>query len=389
MTEAVIETKKLAEPDVVDAIREISGKFVSGDYDRQYSEAAAQRLYDIFAGITGLSDAPQDTEDTLLHTGRAISPKGAATCVLDVNRTAKFTAGLFNAIKRVQQKFPGETIHILYAGCGPFAPFCFLISSLFRPEEVRFTLIDIHKTSLGYAEQIARSLNMENYISGFCQCDAAEYKHDSTDPFHVLFIESMQKALSVEPQVAIASNLYPQMKKGGIMVPERITIEAVLTDPNKLFNLQPSAKNTAEQKVPCEISGETSGDGKTRDKLPEKLAAIFELSGRTAYRFQRTLIKYANNSIPLSPVCVFIPAQHNSNIYLSMFTRIQISGKIYLDTFESGLTVPFVFTNLGPFKKNTFIYFSYWADTNPGIRYKIAEPGNLLHKLFAALRYIT
>ncbi|MGE5362657.1 MAG: hypothetical protein ACM3SM_00915 [Bacteroidota bacterium] len=358
--------------------------FVSGDFDRLYSEAASKRLYDIFAGITGLSDVSGDTGNTSLGTGRAISPKDAATCVLDFNRTAKFTAGLYDAIKKTQKKFPGDTVHILYAGCGPFAPFCFLISSLFRPEDVRFTLIDMHKRSLDCTRKIAQSLNMESFISQFRQCDAAEYKHDAADQFHILFIEAMQKALSVEPQVAIASNLYPQMIKGGIMVPESVTVEAALTDPNKLFNLQQSAKTTTEQKISYEIS-----EGKFRNGLAEKVAVIFELSGRTACRFQKIFNRAANHAIALSPRCVFIPAQDNSNIYLAMFTRIQISGEISLDTFESGLTVPFVFTNLGPFKENTFIYFSYWADANPGIRYRIAEPGNLLHRLWALLRYIT
>jgi hypothetical protein len=61
-------------------------------------------------------------ESTQLPSGLALAPHLAALCVLDEQRTAAFQRGVALAIEAARARFPGETVEVVYAGTGPFAP---------------------------------------------------------------------------------------------------------------------------------------------------------------------------------------------------------------------------------------------------------------------------
>src|SRR5205823_6415730 len=136
--------------------------------------AAVEINHDLFARITWLGLQPDlPGEGIALPGGIAISPQDAARCVLDTRRTSTFLRGLENAIAQASARFPGETIRILYAGCGPFAPFCVLPLLQFPALDVQFTLLDIHQTSLDAAMQLAETLGVQSRIRDYIRCDAA------------------------------------------------------------------------------------------------------------------------------------------------------------------------------------------------------------------------
>src|SRR5690606_11640875 len=59
--------------------------------------------------------------------------------------------------------------------------------------------------------------------------DAVEYRHQG-EPYHIVVLEIMQRALGEEPQVAACANLVRQLAPGGALIPERIDLRAVLCD---------------------------------------------------------------------------------------------------------------------------------------------------------------
>lgn len=142
---------------------------------------AAESLLTLFARITGFeidSEDPQDLNNTRLSDGNAIGPTLAASCILDHARTTAFLRGTRAAVIEAQHRFPGQIIHILYVGCGPFAPLVMPLTTQFSSEELRLTLLDISKRSINVARRTIGILGLDDFVEDYLECDATEYKHD-------------------------------------------------------------------------------------------------------------------------------------------------------------------------------------------------------------------
>ena len=112
--------------------------------------------------------------------------------------TNMFLRGPQGAIAEASARFPRETIHVLYVGCGPFAPFCLLPLLQFPAIDVQFTLLDIHQRSLGAARLLAETLGIRHRIRNYICCDGATYQHDPRTAFHLILTETLQAALRHE-----------------------------------------------------------------------------------------------------------------------------------------------------------------------------------------------
>ncbi|MBF0610388.1 MAG: class I SAM-dependent methyltransferase [Magnetococcales bacterium] len=189
---------------------------------------AAQDLFSLLAGIIGYDDnQPQQEQakDCFLPSGKAISLQGAARCLWEFARTSRFLQGVEAAVRAAQQRFPGERIRLLEAGCGPFALLALPLAIKFQSSEVGFTLLDIHPHSLEAAKTIVTALGLQDYVNDYVQADATAWI--CPDPLrpHVMVSETMQNALKKEPQVAITRNLAPQLLPGGIFLPEKVRVD--------------------------------------------------------------------------------------------------------------------------------------------------------------------
>jgi hypothetical protein len=122
-----------------------------GGGDDRPSEAAVTSLDRLFREITGLRETTVDLRDrsaTSVAAGYAVSPLDAGRCLLDLRRTVVYLRGVYHAIQEAQQRFPGEVIQVLYAGCGPFAPLCLPLLPLLAGQAVHFTLLDVHARAI-------------------------------------------------------------------------------------------------------------------------------------------------------------------------------------------------------------------------------------------------
>lgn len=188
---------------------------------------AVHRLHDLFVGITGLH-ARNETgavfrSETRLPCGRAISMKHAAHCLLEFQRTAVFLRGIYQALTTLEQRFPGQTLDIVYAGCGPYATLMTPLLPLLRHLPLRLTLIDIHPQALAMAASIQTAMGFP--APELCATDAATYRHPAGRTLHLVITETMRRALEGETQVAVTAHLVRQLHPNGVLVPEAIELK--------------------------------------------------------------------------------------------------------------------------------------------------------------------
>jgi hypothetical protein len=304
-----------------------------GDGDRR-SRAALASLHRSFRDITGLHENtadPRDCSDISLPAGAAISPLDAGRCLLDLRRTVVYLRGVYHAIREAQQRFPKEVIHVLYGGCGPFAPLCLPLLPLLAEQAVHFTLLDAHARAVESVEAIMAALQLEGGNVDCLVCDATHYRHPDYRPLHVVVSETMRQALEKEPQVAILMNIAPQLAAGGLMVPERITVDAVLTDLSQELG--------GNGVVPSPWSG----------RIP--LGRILDLDRERACAWAA-----AGVSSHLPPVRIALPSAVAAQHSLVLATTIRTFGAHVLREYQSGLTSPLIVNGWHAGEEVEFIY---------------------------------
>ena len=342
-------------------LKRVADELLSPQEDDDRLSAAAAELYSLCSSVTGIdenSNHADERDEIGLPSGKAISPRDAARCVLDYSRTSKFLRGIHAAILNARERFPNTTIEILYAGCGPFAPLALPLTSRFSPIDIQFTLIDIHKRSLEAAQRIFQAFGLTTFVRDYIQCDAASYKHDAPHVIHIVLVEAMQAALEKEPQVAMTMNLAPQLCSGGIFIPESIAVDCYLCDLTNEFKLLP-------------VEGDVANSLSTgRDAVRVKLGRVLELTAGNCRNLLATGGRDGHSGAFLSKVILDVPKDLDGEFNLMLLTTITVFDSITLVDYESGLTCPRVLHDLGKIRGGMRIELGYNPGDKPGFKYR-------------------
>lgn len=310
--------------------------------------SASGSLYDLFLQASGMDETDEACRRSLtLPAGKALAPVWAAHCIHDFMRTRVFLRAVLRAVRVARQRFPGAPVHVLYAGCGPFASLVLPLIPLLGKNEAVFTLLEVSPPSLGFLEKTVAAFGVSPCIREIVQADATTYRVDPSAPVHVLVAEMMQAGLQQEPQAAAMLNLVPQLAPGGIAVPECITVHAGLFHPKR------NTERMTRSKGP---SGE----------VYRLLTPIFELSKTEIER----LGQHGAENFP--EIEVAIPADRDPLFrQLALFTTIQAFESERLDIWESALTEPLVVLPLDAGRPVRAVAFRYEMGVEPGFRWRM------------------
>lgn len=307
---------------------------------------AMRVMHQIFADITGIQGAIQNRDEgyeTQLESGFALSPGFAADCILDTRRTVKYIRALDGAVQMLQLRHPGTPVHVLYAGCGPFAPFAIALCERYSPKQVQFTVLDIHHQSIAAVQHIVSELKLSGWFRAFVQCDATSYCHGDTNPIHIAITETMHQTVSREPQAAITLNLSQQLVNDGVFIPERITVSAALSDTEKEVQyIQRRIDREAIRKVRVDMG------------------PVFELS-------KDSLFEFSGDGDYLLCAIKKVPEISERNAELILSTHIQLFGDICLEELESGITQPCFYRDIETLRPGDMVQFQFRLTGVPGL----------------------
>lgn len=289
------------------------------------------------AALTGVELHPDDFRDehrTVTARGMAVSPTTAARCGEDVERTRVFLQGVHAALVRALARVAEhDTLHVLYAGTGPFGLLLVPLLPLLPPADqrrVRVTLLDIHASSLAMSRVVVEHLGVQASIEAYVQADACEWLPPRR--FDVILSETMNAGLEREPQVSVFAHLFGSLAEGGVLIPEAVTV-----------NLWLSSGRAAPH---------APWDGSRR-----LLGQLFRLDRQTAQVLHTGDGSGLQGQLP-------VPAHPPQLEHLEVSTEVRVFGAHALAERQSSLTLP-VYTRRARVAPETVLRYRYVVGARP------------------------
>ncbi len=282
-----------------------------------------------------------------LANGIALSKKNAANCIKDYKRTSRFLKGVYKAIVRCIENSPNIRLNVLYAGSGPYATLLLPLLSFFKPEQLNITLIDINKSSIESIKSIISELKLDDYFRDIRIADATKYKFPKTLDLHLVISETMFHALTKEPQVAITSNLAPQLTDKGILIPEEIDISIGYS----FFSKEPFLNQYGNEYYISNISNETI------ERI--SIENLFTLNKLTSKKVTRLETNYFESKL------FTIPTDFQSTPDICLYTKIKIYDSLMLQYEDSLITNPFCIASLYNLPKKSKFKVKYYIKNTP------------------------
>ncbi|MCP4131711.1 MAG: hypothetical protein GY754_12095 [bacterium] len=339
-----VNTEQLLQKRMSRAIAEILNK----DNDLDTLTQSLIQVNKVFMEISPVrgEESKQPKEDNiLLPSGLAISPEYAALNLRDILRTAKYLRGLKEAIDSSLERFQGSRVHIIYAGCGPYGTLVLPLLTLYKPEQLKLTMLEVHPRSLDSIRNVCDALGFNDFLGGIIQEDAALYRHPADDPVHIVVQETMRHALQREPQVSISRNMAAQLVEGGTLIPEKVRVLFYSVDADIEFNI--------------------NGKGEGKEKARQFLGEIFVLD-KDCHK-----LEVQEGTVPfLQAAALTMPGDLKHGLPLMLFTEIDIFNNNKLEFYESGITHPYTIGLNDNIKPGDVLDFKYKLDSSPEFIYE-------------------
>lgn len=318
--------------------------------DANYGElkSAADSLYELYKSASSLQEDHEYSRKAIhLKTGKAIDSFEAGMCVKEFMRTKCFVSGIYEGILEAKSRFPNKTINILYSGTGPFAALILPLTTIFGPDEIKVTMLEINKNTIELLKNTITTFDVWDYVDDIILADAVNYKVDDK-VIHMLVTETMQRAFVKEPHVSIVLNLIDQIEENGILIPESVGIDAVLFDDRR-----------NQERI-------LGVEGADKDYFL-MLGRVFDLNFDTARKYSIPFKNSYGEQIEINCPTYEIPNPLDLRFRrINLMTTIKVFGDCVLSHYESSLNLPFEVLSLSKieaFPKN--LSFKYIISSEP------------------------
>ncbi|MCE4565290.1 hypothetical protein INQ51_13315 [Maribellus sp. CM-23] len=327
-----------------DLIR-ITEEFLTDNIDYQKLRKAAEEYKTFLYQLCSCElDNETGRSDIQLSSGKALGTFWAALCIDDFIRTRQFIRGIDQAIREKRQH--NDSIHVLYAGSGPFATLILPLILRHPKERVKYTLLDINPFSLEILNRLIARLELQEYKLEVICADATQYQLSSDTP-DIIVSETMQNALAKEQQVPIFIHLMKQAKPDTVFIPEKIELSIGLQKDGDLLEF-PFLEQYKKVDTVFEVSKEALHLVlQSKETAPGEI--IFPENSLT---LEKHVLKDYSQLVLLTEIKVFCNERINLN--------------------ESGLTTPLIIDNIPENVNQSITVLSqYKICTEPKLDYQI------------------
>ncbi|ELE6598120.1 hypothetical protein RMQ50_001351 [Vibrio alginolyticus] len=203
---------------------------------------AFQTMYGNACQSLSLAKLTQEelTRQYISTSGLVMSPLNCKHTIKDVYRIKGFACGINKAIQHMLAN--KSQVKVLYPACGPFAPLLLPLlahykqSDRINAEQLQVTLVDIHPGAIKALNQLIADLDIADYIEALVEEDATQFS--PTQTFDLLILEAMQHGFSREGFLSIAKHLVQYLHIQGEMIPNQVSVRAMMVIGETEFNQQ-------------------------------------------------------------------------------------------------------------------------------------------------------
>ncbi len=214
-----------------------------------------------------------------------------------------------------------------------------------EPGSVRVTFLDVHPAAAASVARLIEALGLAGFVREVVVADATSWAPPRGERFDLLVVEAMERSLAREPQAALCRNLVPHLAPLGLLLPERIAVDLVLSDPEVETAAGAGAAARATARVP--------------------VGRLLELTRESA----------VGPACAFPPVTVVLPAAVGPRRRATLLTSVSVFGGHAVAEGASGLTTPEVLWGFPPLAAGARVSFRYREGRAPGITWSVPADG--------------
>lgn len=300
-------------------------------------------LYDGLKCILDVADVPPELQQRqfLNKTGLAMSPQHALTTINDVLRVSAFVRAIHRAIGDLKQRF-NKPLHIVYPACGPLAPLLMPLlayykhQNIYSADDLSVTLIDIQQGAVMSLQKLFHASGLDCYIREIICADAVDYHKPPNQTIHLVILEAMQHGFSTEGHLAIAMHFARLLDNHGIFLPQKISIEAVLSSGQREF-----VDQWHDQQRCRSVS---TNNVIINERI--RLGTVLEITRQSLLTLEKIPVDEFTSLIHCSNLKIPDFEQGEQQKVLLFCCRIDIYGDEVINEYDSGITHPFPDLNI-------------------------------------------